>query len=119
MKRKWMKTLAVTLAVVCMAGCGEKDAAGQLSEGVMAKEAEYGQNPEERGAAETKAVPQGRQDKSAAALNGELFDGRSIQIGKGSCGRYNIIQNHSLRLLQGIIVRARMAHRFRHGAGSA
>ena len=38
MKNKWIKTLAVTLAVVCMAGCGVKDATGQISEGVMAKE---------------------------------------------------------------------------------
>ncbi len=98
MKRKWIKTLAVTLAVVCMAGCGEKDAAGQLSEGVMAKEAEYGQNPEERGAAETKAVPQGRQDKSAAALNGELFDGRSIQIGKGKENTLLVLKEDMLYL---------------------
>lgn len=83
MKNKWIKTLAVTLAVVCMAGCGVKDAAGQLSEGVMAKESEAGQNPEERESSETEAAPEGRQDKSAAALNGELFDGRSIQIWKG------------------------------------
>ena len=33
--------------------------------------------------AETKAASKGGQDKSAAALNGELFDGRSIQIWKG------------------------------------
>ena len=83
MKNKWIKTLAVTLAVVCMAGCGVKDATGQISEGVMAKEAESGQNPEEMGFVETKAAPKGRQDKSVAALNGELFDGRSIQIWKG------------------------------------
>ena len=83
MKNKWIKTLAVPLAVVCMAGCGVKDATGQISEGVMAKEAESGQNPEEMGFVETKAAPKGRQDKSVAALNGELFDGRSIQIWKG------------------------------------
>ena len=83
MKNKWIKTLAVTLAVVCMAGCGVKDAAGPLSEGVMAKEAEYGQNLAEKGATETKTAPKGSQDKRAAALNGELFDGRSIQIWKG------------------------------------
>ena len=83
MKNKWIKTWAVTLAVVCMAGCGVKDATGQISEGVMAKEAESGQNPEEMGFVETKAAPKGRQDKSVAALNGELFDGRSIQIWKG------------------------------------
>ena len=83
MKNKWIKTLAVTLAVVCMAGCGVKDAAGPLSEGVMAKEAESGQDLAEKVSAETKAVSKGRQDKRAAALNGELFDGRSIQIWKG------------------------------------
>ena len=83
MKNKWIKTLAVTLAVVCMAGCGVKDAAGQLSEGVMAKEANSGQNPEERESSDTKAVPESRQDKRAAALNRELFDGQSIQIWKG------------------------------------
>ena len=83
MKNKWIKTLAVTLAVVCMAGCGVKDAAGPLSEGVMAKEAESGQDLAEKVSAETKAASKGRQDKRAAALNGELFDGRSIQIWKG------------------------------------
>lgn len=83
MKNKWIKTLAVTLAVVYMAGCGVKDAAGPLSEGVMAKEAESGQDLAEKVSAETKAVSKGRQDKRAAALNGELFDGRSIQIWKG------------------------------------
>ena len=49
MKNKWIKTLAVTLAVVCTAGCGVKDAAGPLSEGVMAKEAESGQDLAEKG----------------------------------------------------------------------
>ena len=83
MKNKWIKTLAVTLVVVCMAGCGVKDAAGPLSEGVMAKEAESGQDLAEKVSAETKAASKGRQDKRAAALNGELFDGRSIQIWKG------------------------------------
>ena len=48
MKNKWIKTLVVTLAVVCMAGCGVKDAAGTLSEGVMAKEAEFGQDLAEK-----------------------------------------------------------------------
>ena len=80
MKNKWIKTLAVTLAVVCMAGCGVKDAAGPLSEGVMAKEAESGQDLAEKVSAETKAASKGRQDKRAAALNGELLHGRSIRI---------------------------------------
>ncbi len=83
MKNKWIKILIATLAVVCMAGCGVMDAAGQLSEGALAKEAESYQNPEERRAADAKAAPKDGRDKSAAALNGELFDGRSIQIWKG------------------------------------
>ena len=63
MKNKWIKTLAVTLVVVCMAGCGVKDAAGPLSEGVMAKEAESGQDLAEKVSAETKTASKGREDK--------------------------------------------------------
>ncbi|MDE7006787.1 MAG: hypothetical protein K2P07_01300, partial [Lachnospiraceae bacterium] len=98
MKNKWIKILAVTLAVVCMAGCGGKSAAGQLSKGVIAKEAKPGQNPEERGAAETKAAPMGGQDKSAAALNEELFDGRSVQIWKGKDNTLLVLKEDMLYL---------------------
>ena len=102
MKNKWIKTLVVTLAVVCMAGCGVKDAAGTLSEGVMAKEAEFGQDLAEKVSAETKVAPKGRQDKRAAALNGELFDGRSIQIWKGKENTLLALKEDMLYLYEGI-----------------
>lgn len=83
---KWMKTIAIILAVSCMAGCAAKDIDSQAVETVGIESMESGDGWQNLSSSGDFTMADEQTERGEIKLNPELFDGHSIKIwnGKGN-----------------------------------